>query len=134
MGLFDKIRAFLQDAQKLGEFSRLKQELAAPTNSSRSAGVVLDEFTSLLISRVGIADVLQIHGYEGDAGKEKLSGLYLIMIANGAGQWIGKTHVATAVLYDPELLEVILQLEDKDVSGSEMAFAAIEYIEGKAQE
>lgn len=133
-GLFDRIRAFFKEPRKVGEFSRLIKELAEPTFSGRDQKAVLDEFTNLLLSRERIAAVLKTHGYEGDAGKAKLSELYHFLALNGAGQWIGETFVVAKVLYDPELLETILQLEESGTSGSELAFAAVEYVEGKDQE
>ena len=132
--MFRRISAFFTEARMLGEFARLQKELTQPSTSLSdllSGRDPLEEFSSLMISRDRIATTLKMHGYEGEAGKEKLSELYKSLIFGGAGQWVGETFVATAVLYDPELLEKILQVEaSDDPSPKNMAWAAIEFVEG----
>jgi hypothetical protein len=55
----------------------------------------------------------------------------------GAGQWVGTTYVPVAALYDPDLLEFLLQGEAKALAQGEgrktivieAAFKALRYCE-----
>jgi hypothetical protein len=129
------------EVKQLGEFTRLQKELEEAAGrqttsvsdllSSRGISDIVEEISSLMVSRDEIAAKLKEHGYEGEAGREKLCKLFAALMAGGASQWVGKTYVAGAILYDPKLLEKVLQIEASDAPHPKnMAWAAIEHVEG----
>jgi hypothetical protein len=118
--MFRRLTAFLSNARDLRRFNRLIRELAMPEslelqlqemqgvwNGKRTKGDALEEFAALLASREQIAAVLDRFGYVGPARQKKLVNLYDTLVINGAGQWVGRTYIAAAALYDPDLLALL---------------------------
>jgi tetratricopeptide (TPR) repeat protein len=138
-----RLATFFSNARDLRRFNRLISELAAPESleqhlrdlqsiwsGDRTRGDALNEFTALLVSRAQIAAVLDRFGYAGPARQEKLVNLYHTLVINGAGQWVGRTYVAAAALYDPELLALLLK---READGANPAAEAFEYLARKKQ-
>lgn len=125
--MFERIRQFLAQASEVGRFKRLIAELsprdltidaaAARTlkelAGGRSRQDALDEFADRMASREAIAPILANHGYRESRAKTKLIELYWTLLTGGAGQCVGKTYVATAALYDPALLSLLLDAETR---------------------
>jgi tetratricopeptide (TPR) repeat protein len=117
-----RLATFFSNARDSRRLNRLIRELAEPPSVEKSLRVLqstwsgdrtrggpLNEFTALLASREQIAAVLDRFGYAGPVRQEKLLNLYTDLVINGAGQWVGRTYVAAAALYDPDLLALLLE-------------------------
>src|SRR5262245_55786670 len=72
--MFRWITRWFFEARDIGRFKRLIEELAAPTLTfgERDKDQVLDEFVDMMVSRAGIAAILQEHGYDRPRAKSKL--------------------------------------------------------------
>ena len=71
----------------------------------------MDELAELMVTRIGVTSVFDDFGIVEQGRKEELIRLFHMLISNGAGQWIGDKFIPTVVLYDVELLRLILQAE-----------------------
>lgn len=118
--MLKRIRDYLKNTREVGQFLRLVDEVdshfSGETITTRSPrkrdlGDALDELTSIMAERRGISAILEKHGVASIDKTDKLKSLFYRLIACGGGQWVGKTFVATAVLYDVDLLDNLLQIE-----------------------
>jgi hypothetical protein len=135
-----RLRNFFATARDVGRFQRLIHELGAPFSPEdtlaeitgtkrRTRTDALEDLTSLMCGRAGIASVLQQFGYKGEAAKEKLIDLYNQMIRHGLS-WLKTTYIPAAVIYDPILLAMIFQAEKDGIGSADIAIKVADYIGG----
>jgi len=111
-------------------------QVSASSSLGPERNSALDEFAGWMASREGIASVLRAHGYSLADGRSKLIEIYWTLLRGGAGQWVGTTYVPTAALYDPRLLNRLLDIERAtEPSYKEtvltMAVTALDYVEAQ---
>jgi hypothetical protein len=143
--MFGWLSRLISNANEIERFKRLVKEVsksaATPVTAAslfQNKREALDEFADWMATREGLASVLQTHGYSRSQGKTKLLELYSTLLKGGAGQWVGKTYVPTVALYDPELLNRLLDIERSDQHSHKakvqtMAIAALDYVEAQSR-
>ena len=140
--IFRRIADRLATARETKKFARLLREVESPSTvesavadidaifaDGRTQDDALEQLVAFLVSRDGIAHVLQRYEVAGVSDRERLKGLYWNLMAGGAGQRIAGTYVATAGLYDPELLMLLLQNEADGVNNLQLGTMAMKFVE-----
>ena len=89
----------------------------------------------MLVLRPGVVAVLNEFKIEKDYHKDELCRIFILLVQNGAGQWVGDEFAPTAALYDVELLRLILkvmQSESRNARQQKAAILAIKHLESRS--
>ncbi len=137
--MIKKLREYCKLCYEVGRFSQLVREVNEPFVTKNAGRIRLDtgkkrdplqELAEILSQRDGIAFVFDKYKIESSRRSGELVRLFNRLVANGAGQWIDGEFVPTVVLYDVNLLNLMLDTERKKAEGvgELMALLALKYV------